>query len=1034
MKSLYKLIFSCLIFWNFSATGQTKPEVNGLVTDADGPIPDITVYEKDVPTNGVSTDIAGKFKLRLKGRSNILIIRGIGYLSREVSIGNKQNTISIALETDAKGLEEVVVVGYGTQKKITKTGAISTLSREEIQKTPSASLQNALSGKIPGFFSQQRSGQPGKDGAQFYVRGVSTFSGGQQPLILVDDIEYSYNQFSNINPNEVESLTVLKDASTTAVYGIKGANGVILVTTRRGKTGPAHINFRSELGIQKATHTPQFLDAYQVASLRNEALGVEGNPLEFTQHDLDLYQSGADPYGHPNVDWYHTLFKSYAPTTSNNINISGGTDIVQYFFSLGQIWQDGMVKNFNETDQVNTNYNYKRYNLRTNLDIKATKSLSFKINVSGNYEVRNNPKFNGSNASGETQAFFEVYNYEYLNPYFYPIKNPDGSFGFSDPNRISPENNNIVGRMTYGGYTRFYQNLLNLDLSAVQKLDVLTKGLSVRGSISSTGSNSSKRELVRQLFPSFFYNSATGIYLPRDPNVYRVDKWASTYAGGAPTNQVNIQANLKYDHQFGKHNVNALVLYNQTSKSDIDGKVPENSYVPDNFRGYTLRAGYNYNEKYLFEINAGYNGTDRFVSANRFGFFPAASMGWNLGEEKFIKEHFKFVDLFKLRGSYGLVGNDVINGGYKYRYEEIYQNGSNYSFGESHNNVVGIAPGSLGNNAITWEKELKMDAGLDFALFNGKLTGTLDVFKNYRYDILTTRQTIAPYFGIEAANLPVINIGKVRNKGYEIELTHRGKINKFGYNIGGNFSYAKNKIVNMDEADPKYPWQQQTGLPIGMVKQWIFDGFYKDQADVDNSAKPAGVIHPGYLKYRDLNGDMVIDVDDRAYVGNPNLHNTNIGFTVGFNYKNFSMSTLLQSALNFDVQIGEKLSTPWKANLQPIHLKRWTPETAETAEFPVLITSFVGSYMTSAQASTFWSIRGNYLRLKSLDIGYQLPTKWAQKLGVAGAKLYANGYDLFTWSKSLNRFQFDPEVVRGGTTGIYPQQAIYNMGINVSFK
>lgn len=1032
MKSFYNILLLLLSFNSGIALGQTRT-VTGTVTDATGPVQGITVVEKGVTANGVTTDAEGSFTITLRSRSNTLLISGAGYLTQEVTISGK--TVTVTLQTDARGLEEVVVVGYGTQKKVTKTGAISTVTREEIQRTPSASLQNSLAGKIPGFFSQQRSGMPGRDAAQFFVRGVSTFTGNQQPLILVDDIEYSYDQFSSIDPNEVESLTILKDAATTAVYGIKGANGVILVTTRRGKAGPARINFRTEYGIQKPTHVPKFLDAYQTALLRNEALANEGKPLEFTQQDLELFQSGADLYGHPNINWYNTLFRSSAPMTSNKLDISGGTENVKYFISLGHLWQNGMLRNFNTTDEVNSNYSYNRYNFRSNLDIKATKSLSFRMDISGNYGLRNNPYFDGNSGSGETAAFYEIFNYEFLNPYLYPIYNPDGSFGYTSPQRPAPSNgsNNIIGRITYGGYTRVRQNLLNGNLSAIQKLDVVTKGLSLRGSLSFTGSNSTQRQLIRRIFPSFYYNPTDNSYIPRDPNIYRIDRWSSTYAGGSPARQLNIQANLSYNRSFGKHNVNGLILYNQTTKVAADrNNIVLNDFIPDNFRGYTIRAGYNYAEKYLFEINAGYNGTDKFVSSQRYGLFPAVSVGWNIAKESFVRDHLKFIDLFKIRGSYGIVGSDDI-GGYKYAYEETYQRGSGYSFGESHNGVTGVTPGTLGNNDITWEKERKLNAGLDFAFFDGKLSGTADVFDNYRYDILTVRQTIAPYFGIERSSLPAVNIGEVENKGYEVEIGYNGKAGKVGYTIRGNYSYAKNKIVNIDEPNPKYPWQQQTGLPLGMVRQWIFDGFYKDGADINNSAKPPGTVRPGYLKYKDLNEDGKIDVDDKAYVGNPNLQNTNIGITLGLSYKNFSLNALVQSAVNFDMQIGQVLSTPWKANLQPIHQKRWTPKTAETAEFPLLITDFVGSYMTSAEASTFWSVPGDYVRLKSVELSYQLPGKWIKGIGFSSARVYANGYDLLTWSRSFDRFQFDPEVVRGASTGIYPQQAIYNLGVNVSF-
>ena len=813
MKIIKYFIAILLISCTYKVSAQSRT-LSGTVRGNDGPVVGANVSEKNNPQNGTMTGVGGTFQLNLPIGSNVLVVSSVGFLSQEINVGTLSN-VNVTLEIDSKGIDEVIVVGFGTQKRFTNTGAVASVTREEILQTPSASIQNALTGKLPGFFTQQRSGMPGSDGAQFFVRGVSTFTGNQQPLILVDDIEYSYDQFSTIDPNEVESISILKDAATTAVYGIKGANGVVLVTTRRGKEGPTRINFRSEYGIQKPTHVPQFLNAYQTALLHNEALRNDGvdeltSNEYFRDSSLNHFLNGTDPYGHPDVDWYNTLFRSSAPMMTNNFDISGGAPNVQYMVSMGYLRQNGMLRQFNaHKDEIDNGYYYNRYNFRSNLDVKATKTLDLRLDISGNFGERNNPYFHGNSGAGEIAVFSEVARFTFLNPYMYPIYNPDGSWGYGGPSvRGTPFNNsnNIIGRIAHGGYTRVRQNLLNFNLAGTQKLDALTKGLALRAAISSTNANSSQRQILRRDFPSYYYYydpvNKEDVYTPRDVSVHRVLPWETTYSGGNPRRQVNIQANLTYARRFGNHNTSALLLFNQTSKVAPDSDDPLNHYIPDNFRGYTIRAGYDYKQKYLLEVNAGYNGTDKFVSQNRYALFPAVSVGWNMGEERFMRDNLSFVELFKFRGSYGIVGSDDI-GGYRYAYEEVYNRESPYSFGESHNNFVGITEGFLGNDAIIWEKERKANMGLDFSFFKGRLSGALDVFHNHRSDILTVRNTIPANFGVDRDNLPPVNIGQVSNRGYEVEIRYRTKFNDFGLDIKGNYSYAKNKIIEMDEVEPR---------------------------------------------------------------------------------------------------------------------------------------------------------------------------------------------------------------------------------------
>ncbi|MXV13769.1 TonB-dependent receptor [Hufsiella ginkgonis] len=1008
--------------------------VTGKITGSDG-----------LPVGGVTVRLKGGHDITMShpdGKFTVDVLPGatllftcVGFLQVEWRVDAAQK--NIVLPADSRFLSEVVVIGFGTQKTITKTGAISSIKQEDIISTPSASMQNMLTGKLTGFFSQQRSGMPGKDGAEFVVRGVSTFTGVTTPLVLVDDVAFSYELFSTIDPNEVEAVTVLKDASTTAIYGIKGANGVVLVTTKRGKGGPPKINFRTEYGIQVPTHTPRFLNAFQTAKLRNESIANDNllsgtaTPPEFSAADLELFRNGGDPYGHPDVDWYHTLFRKSAPMTSTRLDISGGTERLRYFISGGYLNQQGMLNELSVSPEINNEYYYNRYNFRANLDISASGSLLIKADASGSSGLRNNPYFDGASGAGEVAAFNELFRYDFLNPYTYAIRNPDGTFGWSPPFRPAPfsAKPNIVGRIGYGGYTRVQENTINLNLSATQKLDALLPGLLATVKISALNVSSAQRQLVRRNFPSWYYDQANDLYTPRDAAVSRVDPWQLIYNAGSPSRQFNFQVNTAFSRQYGKHNFGALALFNQTTVSRADANA-SNNYIPANFRGVTFRGTYDYDERYLLEFSGAYNGSSRFVGSRRLGFFPAMAIGWNIARESFFHDNFTFVDLFKIRGSLGLTGSDDPGTGNYYIYDQTYVRNGTYSFGESGKTYSGIAEGSIGNEEVTWQKERKADMGLDVSLFHGSLSATFEWFSNMRFNILTPRNTIAPYFGL--SSIPPVNIGKVANRGMELEINLSKRTGKFGFEVQGIYSHARNQILEIDEPQAKYPWQQLTGNSVGMVQQWIFDGFYtQKEIDDPNVAKPAGLVGTGFLKYRDLNTDGKIDLDDRAYIGNSDLPADRLGLNLGFTYRKLSFRILLQADLNFDFQLSQDISSPWKANLQEFHLQRWTPETAGNARFPRLVSDFVGTYMTSADPSTFWVIPGDYLRVRSVEAGWQIPPALLRKVRLKQARLFANGYNLFSWSRSFSRYQVDPEVARGSVTGTYPQQRLFNTGIAI---
>ncbi len=1003
--------------------------VKGKVANAQGEaLPGVTVRVKGT-TLGTTTDENGNFTLNVPDHADTLLFNYIGYSPQELRLGGR-STLNVVLQEQSSGLDEVVVVGYGTQKKAVVTAAISTVDQKTIRETPGASLQNLLTGKVSGYFSQQRSGQPGSDAAEMTIRGVATYNGGVSPLILVDDVEYNLGQFQFINVDEVASISILKDAEATAIYGVKGANGVILVTTKRGKTGKPSIEIRSEAGVQVPVRTLRTLRAYDAAVLTNEALVNDGLAPLFDDQDLELYRNGTDPYGHPDVDWYNTIYRQLAPMTQTNLNFSGGAKRVRYFLSMGYLNQGGLLKDIPykgkepepNTSKINNNYYLHRYKFRSNLDIDVTNSLKVKLDLTGTLAETNQPTPN---------VAFQIFQYDYTRPYGYPVYNPDGSFGYPDAGLYQPRDkfNNIAALMSLGGYSRSYNNFMNAGFTADQQLDAVLKGLSVKGMATYSYANTATRSQTRSGIPAYYYNPEDGSYTPRDVNIYRIAPYTLGYGGGTPNHRLNLQASLNYSGNYaGGHNVNMLLLYNQTSYF-------EGAALPFNFRGYTYRFGYNYKERYIFSASGAYNGSDRFITQKRFNLFPAFALAWNLHNERFFQDRLPFVQQLKLRGSVGVVGNDNIGNVNQYFFEEKYVRSGGYAFGETPNPVAAIIESDQGNNDVSWETERKWNFGIDLALFNNKVSVTADYFHNYRYDILTRRQTIPRSFGVQTATLPYVNLGEVQNAGYELNIRHNGTMGKVGYNIGGMMTFAKNKVLFRDDPPALYPWQDRTGMPIGTNRQYIWEGSFYTAEDLTKPdvPKPAGTVREGFLRYRDLNGDGIINVDDMAYTGRPNLPSTVLGITLGINYKGFNISALFQSNLGADSHTSFDMAVPFKAALQPLHMKRWTPETAATAQFPALTSNFVGTYMNpNGNLSTFWTQSTDYIRLRSVEMGYTFPQQFSRRLKLSSLRLFANGYNLFTWSKFFDKYQYDPEVAANIGTYVYPVTRIFNAGLNIS--
>jgi len=998
-----------------------------VVNDKNEAIIGATISELDNRKNGIVSDEHGNFAIALKpGGVKKLVITCVGYLPQTVTAVTG-GPMLVHLTPDVKGLEDVVVVGFGRQKRITSTGAVSSVKGEEIKTVPTASIQNTLIGRLPGFFSQQRSGQPGADAADFFIRGVNSITGDNKPLIIVDDIEYDYTQLSQLNVNEVESVSILKDAATTSIYGLKGANGVLVVTTTRGRIGKPRINLTAESGVNQTIRMPTFLDSYTTALLRNEATindayGQSQAPvLPFTPDDLQKFKDGSDPYGHPNVNWSDVLFKKASTQSRYNVDVSGGNSLVKYFTSLGYFSQNGILKDFKPIgDYVNTNFFYRRYNYRSNLDITPTKTLKIRFDVNGRFETVNNP----SGTVERAGLFYELGAFRYMAPYAMPERNPDGSYSYASHQGAVTNNGaiNPAFRLANGGYIRNFRNNYNIVVGADQMLDFVTPGLSAKVNVSYAGNNDEGRNLNRSGLPAYKYDPVTNTYAIRDAGQYRMLPYSVASPSGGFNSTTILQASLNYDRTFEGHHFTGLLLLNQ--RNYINGTA-----IPVNYRGTTARLDYDFRRKYLLGVTVARNGNDLFQENNRYGIFPAVSWGYNLAEEPFFKNLFPFFDMFKIRGSYGLVGSDVSYPGVVTSVIQYGTTGSNY-YGNT------TVEGPLVNPDVTWEKEKKTDLGLELNMFQGKLTLSGSYFYNYRYDQLIPQQDVPLLIG---QGLPNRNVGKSENRGFDGVITYRNDKGKINYSISANASYAVNRIIYISEA-PDYPYQARTGTPLGLTMGYHSLGFYQLEDFDENGKVKKGVaiplwsvIQPGDLKYADMNGDGVITDADKTWLSKPNLPSTVLGaeFTVG--YKGLSLRALLQGSFGYAVQVtAEGAGDAFNSNLRPWNLERWTPATAATATYPRIGLNTNINNISWQTISDFWFADTWYVRLKSLELAYQIPRGWLKSTRIVqNARVYLTGYNLVN-IQDMGKFQQDAEIANG-TGGAYPNTANFNFGLQLGF-
>lgn len=1009
-----------------------KKAVLGVVSDAMGPLTGVTVFVKGTQ-NGVVTDMNGEFKLNVPIGAT-LVLSFIGYDNKEI-VYKGESKLNISMDENVTALEEVQVIAYGATKKVTITGAISSIGTSELLKTPSGSIANALAGKITGLASVQSTGQPGADDAKLYVRGVGSLDEGlSSPLVLVDGVERS---FSQLDPNEIEDVTVLKDASATAVFGVRGANGVILVTTKRGQEGKAKMSFSTSYALQMPMRVPEFANSYEYATVYNQAQLVDGVPeqsLVFKPEIIEAFRTNSNPLAYPNTNWADMLIKDAALQTQHNFTISGGSKSVRYFASLGVFTQDGLFNTFSETAGYDGNFSYNRYNYRVNLDLDVTKTTTLRINLGGILNDKREPNYNNGSSKTTEYLFRDIYE---AVP-FAGVGVVDGKYIQVDERTFANVGSGVIDAMKnfYGrGYTTSSGNTMNFDFALEQKLDFLTKGLKahVKGSYNSSITQIKARTGTGDHYQAIL-NDDGAVVLKK-----MFEKTTLNYEDGySKSRDWYIEAALNYKRNIGLHHFSALAMYNQSMKYYPEGNWPG---IARAYIGLVGRVTYDYNTRYLADFSVGYNGSENFAPGQRFGIFPAGSLGWILSEEKFMKPLKPVVSYMKVRVSYGIVGNDRTSDKSRFLYLPDAYNLSNgsYSFGiNSSQKVPGSSEAKKGNPNVTWETASKQNYGLDLYLFEDRLKTTFDYFVENRQDILTSRKVTPGYLAVV---LPTANIGKVDNKGYEISVKWADRLKgDFRYNIGVNLSYAKNTVIYMDEIQYPYEYMQHTGKPVGQNFGLKYNGFFTEE-EVARYATEKGKTmpdqgagfapKPGDVKYKDLNGDQIIDDKDETAIGNPLYPLLTGGINLGFSYKGFDFSMTWAGA----AKTSRFLSGSYREPFGPLNSKSlmkymideaWTPEKGDAALAPAIsFTSKANNYKNS----DLWLRDASYIRLKNIEIGYSLPARMLKKLHMSQFRVFASGYNLLTFDDLK---VCDPETTSTGTP-MYPIVAVVNMGVKFSF-
>lgn len=1009
IKSIRIVIILLICNLNCIIQAQVQNNVNGLITDPLGePLIGVSIQVRGT-TKGTVTDLDGKFTLMAK-KGDFLRISYVGYISQEVKVTNN-DLIRITMKEDAQNLDELVVVGYGTQRKVTVSGSVASTSGNELSKVPSLNVSNTLAGRLPGLVSYNRSGEPGYDDATLSIRGANT-TGNSSPLIIIDGVASRAGGFNRIDPNDIENVTILKDASA-AIYGSRAANGVILITTKRGKEGKVKIDYNGNLALSTPTILPKMCSSYEYAELLNEI-----TPGYYSDETIQKFKDGSDPINFPNVDVFKELLQP-AFQTQHNVTLSGGNKTTQFFISLGSSYQDNYYKN--------SASNYKQYNVRSNLDITPFKNLKVGLNMAFRQEDRNSPQY----GSEEIWRFLIKYK---------PTVNiwwPGTKYGTkgSQQDGFSP----AVALDESMGYQKNKSSYLNTDITVNWDLPWITKGLSVIGGLYIDRSDVFYKKF-NHIYYLYDYDQSKNEYLPVQNGSNALNEYMNQ------TLAITMNARINYNRTFNDiHKINAFVAYEQFNsrydylsgrRQDFIATTVDELFAGDsnsqtnngtaseaarvNFFG---RLDYTLKDRYLFQFNWRYDGSENFPSGKRFGFFPGVSVGWRISEESFWKDRMNWIDYLKVRASWGQMGNDNV---------AAFQYLTTYTFGYpailNEKIQSGLWLNRTANPNITWEVANTYNIGieakfLDFFTFEG------DIFYTKRSNILATRNTAIPeYAGL---TLPDENIGECSNRGIEVQLGWGKNFNTdWRFDINGNFSYNCNKINYIDEPETTLKWQKRTGKSIGCnTLMYEADGIFRTQEELDSYPHLAGA-RVGDIRFKDINDDKVINASDKIRPNKTTTPRIMYGLNLGITYKDLSLSMLLQGAA--DVwQYTYREAGNIGNYTKDYYDNRWT-ENNISAKYPrtyngVSTVTGGGDYI-----NTFWLKNSSYIRLKNIELSYSLPKVLLSKTPFNQVRFTLSGYNLLTFTGLKD---VDPEMASNGEYIGYstPQSKVYNLGINLTF-
>ncbi len=1036
------LLFFCCVDITYAQTSKSF-EIKGVVyDDTKETVPGATVYLKDRPGVGTVTDEDGVFSIKASV-GDVVTVSFIGYNNYEHIVTGKETNLSITLQVKSAELEDVVVTGLGgSQRKVSLVGAITNVDVQQLQ-TPATSVNNMLGGRIAGIISRQTSGEPGKNISEFWIRGIGTFGANQSALVLIDGLE---GDLSQIDPADIESFSILKDASATAVYGVRGANGVVLVTTKRGTTDKLHITARANFTISHLTRMPKYLRAYDYAKLANEASVVRGNLPLYTNIELDIINNQFDPDLYPDVNWRDEILKNTSLQQTYYINARGGGSLAKYFVSVGMSDESSAYKQ----EKDNRFGSYNTYNYRANVDMNLTKTTSLYFGIDGWFSKKTSPGNANTNYLWDAQAL--------LTPLTIPVMYSTGhipAYGANDT--YSP-----YVMLNHTGKYEEEKNNNQITLALNQDLSFIAKGFKARAQAAITQRNEYNER--RYVAPAMYY--ATGRYYTGelmlikklDEVTAEFSNWQNQYRKYHFESTVDYSTIIKDDHRLG-----ALLYYYMSDEKnlwDIDNpqnpmsKIKSMASIPKRYQGISGRLTYGLKDTYFVDLNFGYTGSENFQPGKQFGFFPSVAAGWVPSNYDFIKKNLPWLDFLKIRGSYGLVGNDRISDK-RFPYLTIMETGAATAWtpnGWGNQYGGGIKEFMVGADNLQWEKAKKMNIGVDGKLFKSKIDFTIDYFVDRRDGIFQQRTQIPDYVGL--TSLPYGNVGKMKSWGSDGNISFTQIINKdMHFIIRGNFTYSKNDVENWEQTFSRYPYQDFSGWPYHVQRGYIALGLFKDEADISNSPKQTfGDYLPGDVKYKDVNGDGKIDSDDMVPLAYDNYPRLMYGFGGEFRYKNLTIGVLFKGIGKKDffytTPDGDKSGARglgyypflWGETGNVLEIvadqaNRWTPASYSgdpstenpNARFPRLS---YGNNDNNTQLSTFWKANGQYLRLQEVSINYNLKLKALSKIGISSVDLQLVGNDLYVWDKIGGLW--DPEqTYKNGRS--YPIPARYAFQLYLNF-